>query len=144
MRRLVVHKYDASSLHDDFRLEVGGVHKSWAVPRGPSTDPSENRMAIRTLDHPRTCADFGGVIPDDEDGDDEATLGSVHSRLEKLERESCPFEDRGRESAVHWAKPELVAEFGFTEWTSEGRLRHSRYVGLREDKPARQVRRGRP
>jgi bifunctional non-homologous end joining protein LigD len=76
-------------------------------------------------------------------GYDEATLERLGRRLGRLERETSPFADPVREKGAHWASPKLVGEFGFTEWTRDGKLRHPRFLGLREDKPAKRVRRER-
>lgn len=76
-------------------------------------------------------------------GFDHETLQSMRRRMDELERDGPPLarEDAGDADGpgVHWVEPELVAEVGFTEWTGAGRLRHPRFLGLRRDKPAREV-----
>ena len=79
-------------------------------------------------------------------GYDDRTLESLRAELDKREQNDCPFAESktAREKGVHWVEPALVAQIGFTEWTRDDRLRHPRFLGLRRDKPARNVRKETP
>ncbi len=72
-------------------------------------------------------------------GYDEATLRTLRDRLDALERDRSPFAENVREKGVHWVDPRLVCEVGFTEWTQDDKLRHPRYLGLRDDKDPNEI-----
>ncbi len=75
------------------------------------------------------------------------TLREILSRLKKLEQKTSPFAQSsipGAISQVHWARPELVAQVEFNNWTDDGLLRQAAFLGLREDKSAREVKREKP
>jgi bifunctional non-homologous end joining protein LigD len=110
----VVQKHDASRLHWDFRLELDGVLKSWAVPKGPSLDPGQNRLAMRTEDHPLDYGTFEGTIPKGEYGGGTVMLW-----------------DRGRWVPEPGKDPSKTIEEGHLHFRLEGERMHGDWVMFR-------------
>lgn len=113
--RFVIQKHDASRLHYDLRLELDGVLLSWAVPKGPSLDPADKRLAVRTEDHPLAYLDFEGRIPEGEYGAGEMIVWDCGHWLpladphEGLARGKLAFELDGQKLQGAW---ELILPSG--------------------------------
>jgi bifunctional non-homologous end joining protein LigD len=114
-------------------LVIGG----YTAPRGSRTDLGALLLGHYEDGRLRYAGKVGT-------GFSRATLRDLAGRLAPLRRTRSPFADEVRERDSTWVEPELVAQVGFSEWTRDGRLRHPRYLGLREDKQAREVARERP
>jgi bifunctional non-homologous end joining protein LigD len=114
-------------------LVIGG----WTDPRGART----HFGALLVGYHDDRGLRYAGKVGT---GFDAATLADLHREMQRLGRDTSPFVDRVRERGAHWVEPELVANFAFTEWTEDGKLRHPRYEGLRRDKDPGTVVRERP
>ncbi len=108
---------------------------------GGYSDPQRSRIgfgAILVGYYKQGALHYAGKIGT---GFDTATLKDLTQKFKKLATPKNPFVNYdGRKSNVHWVKPLLVCEVGFTEWTTDNKLRHPRYLGLRRDKPAKSVR----
>jgi bifunctional non-homologous end joining protein LigD len=114
-------------------LVIGG----YTAPRGSRTD-----LGALLLGHyDGNGLRYAGKVGT---GFTQATLHNLAKRLGPLRRDTTPFADAVRERDVTWVEPTLVAQIGFSEWTRDGRLRHPRFLGLRDDKRAREVVRERP
>jgi DNA ligase D-like protein (predicted ligase) len=109
-------------------LVIGG----YTAPRGSRTDLGALLLGYFEGGRLRYAGKVGT-------GFTQATLRDLAGRLEPLRSDDSPFADEVRMKDVTWVAPELVAQIGFSEWTRDGRLRHPRYLGLREDKAAAEV-----
>ena len=109
-------------------LVVGG----YTAPRGSRTDLGALLLGYYGDRGLRYAGKVGTGFTRD-------TLHDLAARLAPLRRDTSPFADEVRERGATWVEPQLVAQVGFTEWTRDGRLRHPRFLGLREDKAARDV-----
>ncbi len=111
---------------------------------GGCTEPSGSRVGFGALligYHQDGKLRYAGKVGT---GYGNATLVSLRRRLDELAVARSPFADPVRERGARWASPELVAQIGFTEWTRDGKLRHPRFLGLRDDKDPREVVREEP
>jgi bifunctional non-homologous end joining protein LigD len=116
--------------HAEQELVIGG----YTAPKGSRTE--FGALLVGHYDD-RGVLRYAGKVGT---GFDHHTLRELGERLRKLEQDESPFEPfKPVPPGTHWVRPELVAQIGFTEWTRDGRLRHPRYLGLRDDKPARDV-----
>ena len=121
-------------------LKFKCIHRQELVIGG-YTDPQRSRLGFGALlvgYYDRGTFRYAGKVGT---GYSDATLKSLKKRLTGIERKSCPFSVKPKESGAHFVSPSLVCEVGFTEWTRDGKLRHPTFLGLRKDKPAKQVRR---
>ncbi|OZM73261.1 ATP-dependent DNA ligase [Amycolatopsis antarctica] len=106
---------------------------------GGFTDPSGSRQGFGALllgYYEGDSLRYAGKVGT---GFDSATLHDLHDRLLRMEEKTSPFAERVAERGIHWVRPEIVAQIGFSEWTNDGRLRHSRFLGEREDKSPTEV-----
>lgn len=148
--RFVVHEHDSSHLHYDFRLELEGVLRSWVIPKGPSMNPSEKRLALMVADHPVNYIDFEGIIPQGHYGagpvivwdtggyelleNEQGKLGFI-LRGEKLKGAFSFMRLKGRGAGNEWLLIKKKDEYAIPMWKLERSLTAEKRSQLRERIP---------
>ena len=150
--RFVVHEHHASRLHFDFRLEIGTVLKSWAVPKGVSMNPAEKRLAVEVEDHSLEYIDFEGIIPEGsygagavviwDEGEFEllkATENKIsfvlHGRLLQGGFALRKLKSRGKGPAKDWLLIKKDDEYANRDWQLELALTQAKRKELMERNP---------
>jgi bifunctional non-homologous end joining protein LigD len=130
--RFVIQKHDASHLHYDLRLEMDGVMKSWAVPKGPSADPSVKRLAMQVEDHPIEYNTFEGTIPAGEYGGGTVMLWDNGT----YEIENAPSDDQNEAAHDQYERGELKIDFHGKRIKGSYALVRTRGMGGSSAKPS--------
>jgi len=153
--KFVVHEHHATRLHYDFRLEIAGVLKSWAIPKGPSMNPSDKRLAVMVEDHLLEYGDFEGIIPQglygagpvltwdsgqfEAEGDPETALrqGKLRFALKgkKLKGGFSLVLMRGRGTGKEWLLIKAQDAFAANDWVIKEELTPARKKKLKEKIP---------
>jgi DNA ligase D-like protein (predicted 3'-phosphoesterase) len=133
----VIQKHAARTLHYDFRLEVAGVLRSWAVPKGPSTDPRDKRLAMAVEDHPLDYGDFEGVIPEGQYGAGAVIVWDTGSyrNLTKRDGREVPIEDalRSGHAVVELEGKKVRGGYAMTRTGGNGDRQRWLLVKTRDD-----------
>src|SRR6185437_1258921 len=121
-RRFVIHLHHARRRHFDLRLQVGGVLRSWAVPKGPSRDPSIKHLAVEVEDHPLSYGSFEGTIPEGHYGAgtvaiwDEGTWSTEGSAAQQIDKGHLRFELHGARLRGRWSLVRTRMQAGKPQW----------------------------
>jgi len=148
--RFVIHEHYATHLHYDFRLELEGVLRSWVIPKGPSMNPSDKRLALLVEDHPLEYIDFEGIIPKGHYGAGAVVIWDRGSyELNQLKKEKINFFLKGRKlkgaftlmllkgrgKGNEWLLIKKNDQYALPNWELETSLTPEKQCQLREQTP---------
>jgi len=148
--RFVIHEHHATHLHYDFRLEIEGVLKSWVIPKGPSMNPSEKRLALLVEDHALEYIDFEGIIPKGRYGAGAVVIWDKGSyELIELKKETITFFLKGQKlkgaftltllkgsrKGNEWLLIKKKDQYASTGWELKTSLTPKRHYQFREQMP---------